>query len=94
MLLTYCAAPPELSVRAWQVPHYFLPFDSPISPNTPSTMAQQFVSPHMINLNPLTSSQWYLLICDGGNVSCQYIVSGKVRGSKRENKRVSERKRR
>lgn len=71
MLLAYCTAPSKLSVRPSRAPYYFLPFDCPLCHGA------TLLSCHVISLILLTSSEQYLVICNGGNVSCQKMVPGK-----------------
>lgn len=65
MLLAYCMAASKLSVRPGKHPIIFCHFDS-----------ATLLSCHVINLILLTSSEQYLVICNGGNVSCQKMVPG------------------
>lgn len=83
----------QVICQASRAPYYFLPFDCPLCHGA------TLLSCHVISLILLTSSEQYLVICNGGNVSCQKMVPGnrvpeRQRKLKWENKRLSERKRR
>ena len=60
----------QVICQAWRAPYYFLPFDCPLCHSA------TLLSCHVINLIHLTSSEQYLVICNGGNVSCQKMVPG------------------
>lgn len=61
---------PQVICQAWQAPYYFLTFDCPLCHSTTLLLC------HVISLILLTSSERYLAIYNGGNVSCQKMVPG------------------